>query len=174
MNMKDVPMTAVVRLAGWALSLGAMARETLRRPTGGHNAFDMTRRLQYTVFMRLFWLTVLVCFLWVYMHEAVAHVDVGECAEDSAGRHHDEGSQSGDCADSHDDHHGSDCHEHFRGAVAALAKPVIKDLGMPGLPVPFASRGMPPQEYLLLLLGRGLCPPAPDPPRYLSAQTLLL
>jgi len=124
--------------------------------------------------MRVFWLIVLVCFLWVSTHEVVAHAGTCTCAAGFADRHHDGESESDDSAATDGDHHGSDSHGHFRGAVSAPAKPVIKNLVMLGTPVVFDPIGIPPQEHLSLSLRRVFRPPAPDLPRYLSAQSLLV
>jgi hypothetical protein len=140
----------------------------------GRNVFDKAGRIRYMVFMRLFWLTVLVCFLSVSTHEAVAHAGTCTCAAGFADKHHDGGSKPGDSADTDDDHHGSDSHGHFRGAVSAPAKPIITDLVMLGTPVAFNSIGILPQEHLSLSLRWVVGLPAQDLPRYLSAQSLLL
>jgi len=51
---------------------------------------------------------------------------------------------------------------------------INKDLVMPAIPVAFIFTEIHPQEHLLVSLSRVFCPPAPDLPQYLSAQTLLL
>ena len=124
--------------------------------------------------MRLFWVIVLVCFLWVSTHEAVAHAGPCACPTESAGEHHDGEPQSADSSDTDDDHHGCDSHGHFRGAVSTHAQSINKDLAMPATPVTFDSIGIHPQEHLLISLNRVFSPPARDVPHYLFAQTLLL
>jgi hypothetical protein len=129
--------------------------------------------------MRWFWLTVLVCFVWVSTHEAVAHAHVcGNPAESASSRHdrHADGTSTpDDPADADDDHHGHDSHEHFQGAVsAAPVKPIIKTLLVPGLPVTFESIGAHASGHSFLRLRQAFRLPANEPPRYLSAQTLLL
>lgn len=126
------------------------------------------------MFMRWFWLAVLVCFVSVSTHEVAAHAGTCSCAAEFAGKHRDEEARPDDSPDTHDGHHDGDSHGHFGGAVSAPAKPIIKILVLPGTPVVFHSFGVLPQEHLFIALRRALGPPAPGLPRYLSAQSLLL
>lgn len=127
--------------------------------------------------MRLFWLTVLGCFLWVAAHEVVAHA--GSFCDPAAtparcfDEHNHDSSTPDDPGNADDDHHGCDSHRHLQDSVVP-AKPVAKPVMTLETPVVFDSVGTHPQEHLLLSLTRVLYPPAQEPPRYLSAQTLLL
>jgi hypothetical protein len=124
--------------------------------------------------MRLLWLMVIVSFLWVSTHELVAHASPCTCGAGCADRHRGEESNPGHAADKDNDHHDCDSHGHFRGAVSAPAKPMIKNFVMPGLPVAFDLIGIYPREHLLLPQRWVLRSPPQDLPRYLSAQSLLL
>lgn len=127
--------------------------------------------------MRLFWLTVLGCFLWVSTHEVVDHAACFCDTADTAGTcfdgHSCDFSTPGESADADDDHHDCDSHRHLQDSVVP-ARPVGKTVMMPGPLVIFESVGIHPQQYLLPSLTRLLYSPLQDPPRYLSAQTLLL
>ena len=124
--------------------------------------------------MRLFWLTVLGCFLWVSTHEVVDHAGSFCDTAGSCLHGHSRGfSTPDDPADADDDHHDCDFHRHLQESVVPV-KPVAKPMMTLGTPVVFDAIGIHPQEHLLLSLTRVLSPSAHDPPRYLSAQTLLL
>jgi len=127
--------------------------------------------------MRLFWLTVLGCFLWVSTHEVVDHAgsfcSPAAAAERCLDGHDHDSATPDDPADADDDHHDCDSHRHLQDSVVP-AKPIAKPVMTLETPVVFDSVGTHPQEHLLLSLTRVLYPPEQDPPPYLSAQTLLL
>jgi hypothetical protein len=128
--------------------------------------------------MRWFWLTVLGSFLWMSTHEVVDHAgvppDPAGLAHACPDEHSVEPSLPGDPMDTDDDHRGHDSHGHFHGVIGAPVKPMIEALVLPGPPMPFDSIDIRASEHSLLRTEETFRLPAKDPPRYLSAQTLLL